>query len=293
MNADKLGALAINAMMLALSTTVKPGLVDRRSPASRKELDFFMILNGITALSPWLIEIARESTAGINLSPTSLFSNIRRIGHKAERDMFKASNGVNTNKGAFFCLALCVGAAGRIISSRLKPDSDRICALVTEMCYDMCQHELDTLDVKINVIGADSLTAGERVYMDHKLTGVRGEARSGFATVREHALPLMNHLTTSENLAQNDVYVQTCLALMANTKDTGVCDKEGGAAMDEVMDWAGSVLEKGGVLTPNGREKISKFDARLRTRKLYPGAANTLLNVAIFLDLINSAAGRP
>lgn len=290
MNADKLGALAMGAIMRALATTVKPGLVDRRSIGARRELDFFMALEGFGAVAPFLLEIARECIDSASVSPTLMFSNIRKIGFKAEETMLRATKGVNVNKGGFFAVGICVGAAGRIVASKLRPDSNKVCALAAEMTQDVCRRELDTLDVKINIIGENSLTPGERAYMKHSIPGVRGEVQNGFQTVRRHALPTIRKLSSDKLITQNDIYVQTFMTLMAKTPDTGICDKENMAAMEEIQDRASGILERGGVLTPLGREKIEKLDAHLYSRGLHPGAAGTLLPVAIFLSMLDEEA---
>ncbi|MCL2703539.1 MAG: triphosphoribosyl-dephospho-CoA synthase [Defluviitaleaceae bacterium] len=290
MNAEKIGTIAINALTRALAATIKPGLVDRNSNGARKDVDFFTELAAINAMSPWLIEIARLSIDSAKMSPTILFSDIRKLGLKAEADMNAATGGLNTYKGSLFSLALCVAAAGRSVASKITPESNSVCILASEMAQDLCQRELDSLDVKINLIGETSLSAGERVYMKYKFTGARGEAQGGFQTVRKQAMPVIRKYKDDKTVSMNDMYVQTYMTLMAHTDDTGICAKESDLAVEEVRDRAKGILERGGIFTPLGREKIEKLDVHMRGRGLYPGASGALLTVAIFLSMLEEGS---
>jgi triphosphoribosyl-dephospho-CoA synthase len=286
MNANIIGSLAINALTSALCTTIKPGLADRRHDAFRKEKDFFTHLKAINVLSPWLLEIANQSIDNVEISPTMLFSNVRKLGMKAEGDVERAV-GFGTLKGSLFHMAVCVAAAGRAVASHISPDSNTVCVLASEMAHDLCQRELDTLDVKINLIGEDSLTPGERMYIKYKFTGARGEVQGGYQTVRKHAVPVIKKLTAEKKYNPNDIYVQTFMTLMAHTNDVKICAKEGDAAVEEMRDRAHGILERGGILNPIGREKIEKLDEHLHIRKMTPSASGSLLAVAIFLSMLD------
>jgi len=286
MNAEKISSIAINALTRALATTIKPGLPDRRNDGVRNEMDFFTQLKAIGAMSPWLIEMARYSIDKANISPTMLFSDVRRLGTQAEADIARATNRLFTHKGGVFHIAACIAAAGRAVASKIPPDANSVCVLVSEMTADLCQRELETLDVKINLIGEHSLSEGERMYLKYKLKGARGEAQGGYLTVRKHALPVIRKLSGEKKLCQNDIYVQAFMSLMAKTDDTRICAKESDLAVEELRDRANGILERGGVTTPLGREKIEKLDDHMRARGLVPGASGALLAVAIFLSMV-------
>jgi triphosphoribosyl-dephospho-CoA synthetase len=158
------------------------------------------------------------------------------------------------------------------------------------MTQEICRRELETLDVKMKLIGADSLTKGERMYLKYGTLGARGEAESGLSTVTRFALPLMRKLQKEKNLTLNDIYVQTFMQLMEHTIDTGILSAESDIAGEEMQDRAHGILERGGVLTPIGREKIEKLDWHLRERKICPGASAALLTAAIFLHTLETEA---
>lgn len=286
MKTQHLEALAVSAMTCMLSTTIKPGLVDRSNNGS-SGIDFFNALLSIRTMSPYFYEIAERSLHSDNLSPTELFKAVRDVSPKAEAQILKATGGAGIFLGGFFAVAVAVAAAGRVIASKFNPDSAAVCVMTAEMAQGLCERELNTLEVKERLFGKDSLTRGERMFMKYGSTGIRGEVQSGFETVRKYALPLLRKLSKTAN--RNDVYVQAFMTLMAHTMDTNILATEGFDAAEEVMDRAKGILERGGIFTPIGREKIEKLDTHLFERKLSPNGSGALLGVAIFLQSLDEA----
>ncbi|MDR1703687.1 MAG: triphosphoribosyl-dephospho-CoA synthase [Clostridiales bacterium] len=290
MKADRIGALASGAMYAMLSTTIKPGVIDRTTPGTRNGADYLTTQTAIRAASPWFSEIARQSIDSAEFSPDTLFFRLRKLGLKAEGEMQRLAGGVSVFKGSFFFAALCAAATGRVISCNMKPDSNTVCLIIGEMTQDICRRELETLDVKMKLIGADSLSRGERMYMKYGKPGARGEAENGLSTVTRYALPLIKKLRAEEHLTLNDIYVQTFMTLMEHTVDTGILSAENDLAGEEMQDRARGIIERGGMLTPIGREKIAKLDVHLRERKISPGASAALLTAAIFLHTLDDEA---
>ena len=102
--------LAERALRMELDTTPKPGLVDKLDNGAHKDMDYALMAKSISALRPYLTRLAVESAKDIDPS------KIKVIGIEAEKAMLEATGGVNTHKGALFCIGLSVAAASNLAS---------------------------------------------------------------------------------------------------------------------------------------------------------------------------------
>lgn len=91
-------ALAERALLMELNTPMKPGLVGPDSSGAHKDMDYDTMRLGIHALRPfWSRMVVAESP-----------EELRSIGLEAEKAMLEATGGVNTHRGAIFCLGLAL-----------------------------------------------------------------------------------------------------------------------------------------------------------------------------------------
>ena len=100
--------LAERALRMELDTTPKPGLVDKLDNGAHKDMDYALMSKSISALRPYLTRLAVESAK--DMDP----AKIKGIGIEAEKAMLKATGGVNTHKGALFCIGLSVAVASNL-----------------------------------------------------------------------------------------------------------------------------------------------------------------------------------
>ncbi len=95
--AEKIGALAIEAMLYEVTCTPSPGLVDRVNSGAHQDMDFYSFMASSAALS---MPMTRCAQAGIlhEGSLEALLPVLRIIGLEGEQAMFAATQGVNTQK---------------------------------------------------------------------------------------------------------------------------------------------------------------------------------------------------
>ncbi len=110
-----LGQLAERALRLELDTPMKPGLVCPESSGAHKDMDYALMLKGISAIRPFFPKMAKAKSA----------DELRQLGIEAEKAMMEATGGVNTHRGAIFAFGLALNARG---------DSERMAALAKEIC---------------------------------------------------------------------------------------------------------------------------------------------------------------
>jgi triphosphoribosyl-dephospho-CoA synthase len=265
---------ADQALLTELMLTPKPGLVDRRNSGAHRDMDLPIFLASARAISPWFRRFIEIGHACAHVTADEFLPLVRAAGVLCEQAMLQATHGVNTHKGAIFALGLLCAAAGRLIATNVEPDRERLCTEVANMCARVVQRELHIID--------EAHTAGERMFRRHGLTGARGEAASGFATVRTVALPIYARLQ-SDGIAEHVALLQVLLHLLAATADTNLVSRGGLSGLTYVRAYARELLQQGGALARHGVRKIEAFDDDLILRHLSPGGTADLLAVTWFL----------
>ena len=92
--------LAVRALLYEVTTTPKPGLVDRRNSGSHRDMDVFTFMDSAAALYPYFEACARTGRETAEQPAPETFAALRPLGCEAEGEMLDATGGVNTHKGA-------------------------------------------------------------------------------------------------------------------------------------------------------------------------------------------------
>ncbi|UNK59919.1 triphosphoribosyl-dephospho-CoA synthase CitG [Buttiauxella ferragutiae] len=262
--------LAQQALWDEVWLTPKPGLVDSANNGSHRDMDLALFLKSITAIAPWF---SAFRTLGIEHSgrpAKELLNLIRPTGIACEQAMYQATWGVNTHKGGVFSLGLLCTAAGRLEGKKAAITASSLCETVSEICAGLVEREL--------INSCKSATVGERLYQQFGLTGARGEAESGFMTVREHVLP---YWFEESNLPRR--LLNALLRLMAHNPDTNLVSRGGLAGLQYVQRYAMRLLHQGWTI-----EDIREMDANLIARNLSPGGSADLLAVSYILANVST-----
>jgi len=87
----------------------------------------------------------------------------------------------------------------------------------------------------------------------------------------------------------NTATVHTFLKILSEVPDTLIARKAVTSKAKEVSTQAKKVLEVGGLTTPDGRDRLLKFDAKLRdpTHQLNPGTTADITSAVLALALLN------
>lgn len=268
---EKLAALAVESLLEEVSITPKPGLVDLRNTGSHRDMDIGTFTASANALLPYFRECVELGQKTAENPPEETFSRLRQAGLRAERDMYRATGGVNTHKGAIFTMGILCGCLGRLWTpetpvgglSRLLEDAAR-----------MGQEALGA-----DLPGSSGATAGERLYRSRGLTGIRGEVAAGLPSVMTWGLPVFR-ACLAEGCDRNAAGAITLLHLAAHVEDTNLYHRGGpeGAA------WA---KEATAMLLPRpAMAQIEALDDAFIARNLSPGGCADLLAVTCFLDKV-------
>lgn len=265
---------AHRALLAELMLTPKPGLVDQRNSGAHRDMDLETFLVSIRVISKWFPRFVELGYAHGHVPARDFLPLARPTGVLCEKAMLQATHGVNTHKGAIFSLGVLCSAAGRLLANGIELERDRICAEAAAICPDLVNQELNR--------NRAPHTAGERIFQSYGLTGARGEATSGFSTVRSIALPVYDGLR-SRGVSEDPALLQVLLHLLAANGDTNLVSRGGLAGLDYVRQYAAILLREGGILADGGLKKMAAFDDELIARNLSPGGTADLLAVTCFL----------
>ena len=267
----RIGTLALEAMLTEVSVTPKPGLVDRNNSGAHRDMGFFTFMRSAAALRNSFEEFAEAGYTFHDTDITKLFPIIRKIGVEAEKRMFHATNGINTHKGEIFSLGLLSASAGYLTGKGVSPTPEAVARVAAEMCEGLC--EKDFAGVREKKI----LTKGERVYVEHGITGIRGEAEAGYPTVIRTSLPALRKYL-AEGLSLNDALVFTLINIMAEAHDTNIISRHDIDTAERVRQRAADLIRHNATIN-----EIFDFDRELIYAYISPGGAGDLLAVTYFL----------
>lgn len=275
---------ASRALLTELMLTPKPGLVDQRNSGAHRDMNLSTFLKSARVLTRWFPRFVQIGYESAHIAASDFLPLVRPTGLQCEEEMFEATEGINTHKGAIFSLGLLCSAAGRLLANGSGLNRERLCSEVASICAGLVNREL--------AAKRTANTAGERIFRLYGLAGARGEAASGYWTVRSLALPVYVSLRRRD-VTKEMALLQVLLSLLSVNDDTNLVSRGGLAGLDFVREYSRKLLRDGGVLSCDGLWKMAAFDDQLIARNLSPGGSADLLIVTAFLTEFAPAMTRP
>lgn len=275
----RLGICFTVASLIEVCVQPSPGLVSPMDAGAHIDMSLITFMVGTSVLAPYFTLFADLGYSKIDSSPAELFRELRALGSQAERDLLKATAGVNTQRGQLFLLGLASGIAGLCIARGQTIPSKEFYSTVREACAGLCGRELAG-------IGADEAkTTGELQYLKLGVVGVRGEAEAGFPTVEQVGYPALD-LGIRMGLSLNDAGVHALINIMSVLVDTTVLGRLGSEGLITMHETARRILVSGSVFTESGRDMILEAHRQFSVMGLSPGGAADLLALSMALYFI-------
>ncbi|MDF2616559.1 MAG: triphosphoribosyl-dephospho-CoA synthase CitG [Sedimentibacter sp.] len=282
----RLAEYAQRSILYEAVLTPKPGLVDAVDTGSHNDMDIFTFIDSSSNLFKGFFLYAK---AGLLCegSENDLFSSIRKIGIDVEKEMFKATKNINTHKGINFSMGIVLAAAGYylrdkdidedIILSSL--DTSEILNTVIIMTEGLVKRDFE------NIMKKEKLTHGERLYLEKGLSGIRGEAESGFPTVEKISLPCLRDLKHKDmSMEQKLLYV--LFHIMSVSDDSNIVNRGGLEALEFVKAASQEFVESGIIHEDGYSEKIIEMNKLFVGKNISPGGSADLLSITIFFGLL-------
>ena len=261
------------ALTKEVTTTPKPGLVDENNSGAHPDMEIGHFMNSAQALRPYFQRMAMEGYLTRAQDATQVLPRLRPIGMEAEKAMLQTTVGVNTHKGAIFSIGLLCAAAGRISPEEWSPE---------QLCTESARMAAGVTAELSGKTADSAATAGERIYVECGITGVRGQAEAGFPAVLNTGLPVL-HSGLQQGLSLNDAGCATLLHLLSVTDDTNLIHRSDRQTQLQVKQSVAALLSQ----TPYpDHAVIEQLDRAFIERNLSPGGSADLLAATYFLQLL-------
>lgn len=279
----EIASLAQRALLYEATLFPKPGLVDPISCGAHKDMDIGTFIDSSVALGPAFSDFVRIGVENAHYEYQTVQRMLRQRGIIAEKEMFRATNQVNTHKGIIYSMAFCLCAVGRILrlNGDCSGDENAFAAINGENLPTLVLGEVQHLSFGIlqadmqKALHKENLTVGERLYLKHGLAGVRGEVEDGLPTAR-----MAYHLLVDNGALSRQNLLSALLHIMAVNSDTNVISRGGFEALDELKIRSKAILQEG--ITDYA---LQGLDAWCIEKNISPGGSADLLSIAIFLYL--------
>jgi len=269
--------LAVRSLLYEVAVTPKPGLVDRENSGSHTDMDVYTFLASAPALWPYFHTCVQIGQQTANQPPEKTFAALRWPGKQAEHAMLRATDGVNTHKGAIFSLGILCGALGRLDHALWQHPQ-----AVVDQCAAMTRGV--TAADFAGLTEETAVTAGQKLYLHHGITGVRGQLEAGLPAVLHHGLPVLEQ-GLDLGKTPDEAGVAALLALIAASEDTNLMIRGGLEAQRQAAAEAAALLAREPY--PN-RETLEALDRAYREKNLSPGGSADLLAICWMLHFLRT-----
>ncbi|MFA8299881.1 MAG: triphosphoribosyl-dephospho-CoA synthase [Hyphomicrobiales bacterium] len=204
---ERFAAIAVQSLILEVSLSPKPGLVDFYDNGIHTDMDYLSFIQSSTVLQEGfrkIIQLALDAPANIE----SELPKLRIIGIEMEREMLNATLNVNTQKGAIFLMGIllyCYTLA--YLQGNTSDESIRL--LTSSLCKQLIDDDMNNKGIQSNSLLTHGLSCFNKY--GHSAGGARYEAAMGFPIVFQHGLPELQQLKYSS--LERIPYTELCHAM--------------------------------------------------------------------------------
>ncbi len=263
-----LDALACEALRNELMLHNKPGLVSPGRNGSHHDMNVDTFLASIESLEGYFAQCFKAGERMLG------FKELAQLGRAAEARMLKATQGVNTHKGAIFLLGLLAGAAGRQWGVHREISPATLGRWVSA--------HWGAAIVLAGVQSAATPSHGRLVKTSLGLPGAREQAAAGFPTLFEVTLP-QHQWALSQQAGNGPAAFHALMATMGMLTDTNLAHRGGLSGLLWAKNKAIEFIDQGSVLNTNWRAHRDALCTEFEARWLSPGGSADLLSASFFL----------
>ena len=312
-SADLAASAAVRGLLYEVSTTPKPGLVDRNNSGSHSDMDFFTFLDSSASLIPWFREFFCLGWDHADEADEQIFERLRYAGQRAETAMFSATHGINTHKGLVFASAILCGALGKVHAGKRLPlpagevlkeckklgncSLGDLAKLFNHQNKSSHASSIDVnsqdsrgsmpMDTKNHPTQAEpsALSNGEHIFSSYGIQGARGEAAAGFPSAVLIGLPALKKWLAA-GFSLNDAAAMALLTLISEVDDTNMVHRGGPELAKKSKEQAKHLLSA--VTNNSFKEILSSLDEQYIAMHLSPGGCADLLAVSLIFHFLET-----
>lgn len=264
---QKIARLAVRSLYAELALYPKPGLVSLVDSGSHEDMTAATFVRSMFALRHYFVHILE---AGMRDAP---FHILKRLGIDAEQRMLHATQGINTHRGAIFCLGMLCAAIGRCHANGIALEP----AAIQSMLLASWGQALGS-----HSAGTTTPSHGAEARQRYAASGAREEGALGFPSVFKVGLPALQR-TLRAGRGMRLARVDALFALMAHISDTNVYHRGGIEGAHAVRRQARAFIARGGSAAPDWEARALSCHRSFVAARLSPGGAADLLAAACLL----------
>jgi triphosphoribosyl-dephospho-CoA synthase len=263
---QRIARVAVRSLYAELVLYPKPGLVSKVDNGSHTDMTAATFVRSLFALRRYFVDITR---AGMLDAP---FHVVKQLGIDAEARMLRATGGINTHRGAIFCLGMLGAAIGRCRARGDALTPARIGELL-RACWGQA-------------LGAHSVVNGEPV--SHGAGAVLRYAASGAREeVFDVGLPAL-HRALAAGRGMREARIDALFALMAHISDTNVYHRGGVEGALMVRRQARAFVARGATAAPDWEARALVSHRSFVAARLSPGGAADLLGAVCLVHAVTT-----
>jgi triphosphoribosyl-dephospho-CoA synthase len=266
--------VAVGCLYTELALYPKPGLVSLVDNGSHTDMTAVTFMRSMFALRHYF---ARICAAGIDDAP---FAVLRRLGIEAETRMLLATGGINTHRGAIFCVGMLCATIGRARAQGVALSADALRAIMLIRWGE---------ELAAHTRPAGTQSHGLQVAKQHAASGAREEGALGLPSVFEVGLPALRRTLAAGRLMHH-ARIDALFALMAHVSDTNVFYRGGAEGAATVKREAAGFIAQGGTAHPEWHDYALNCHRILVGQKLSPGGAADLLAATCLVHAVDSGS---
>lgn len=297
-NVQLVARFAVRSLHAELVLYPKPGLVSPFDSGSHVDMDATTFMRSLFSLRGYFQKIAAAGAAGAG------FESLVALGISAEGNMLTATGGVNTHRGAIFCMGMACAAAARAAACSVTAQR---AASADAASGELGPHgnvpiQITPANIRTTLLATwgDALAAhchhrehaahGTTAMHVHGAGGARAELAAGMPSVFDIALPTIEH-ALSDGRGDRQARIDAFFALMANVEDTNVYHRGGAAGTRLVREAGAAFVARGGTGAADWHACAVQVHEMLVAKHLSPGGVADLLAVAILVRMLTAPRG--
>lgn len=270
---------AVCSLYHELTLYPKPGLVSLVDNGSHTDMDASTFMRSLFALRHYFRAIA---WAGMRRSS---FAELKALAIAAETRMLKATAGINTHRGAIFCMGMLCAAMAACRAQQIALSIPAVRAVLLILWGEaLTAHAA----IKLTDVARTDVSHGLQVAADHAVGGAREEGALGFPAVFKIALPQLQASLAAGRDVQS-ARVDTLFALMARISDTNIYHRGGAGGAALVRQTSLAFLQAGGTGAADWQARAEHIHHQFVQERLSPGGAADLLAAACLVQAICAA----
>ncbi|MEM8514610.1 triphosphoribosyl-dephospho-CoA synthase [Massilia sp. MP_M2] len=269
----RIARVAVRSLYAELVLYPKPGLVSTVDNGSHTDMTAATFMRSLFALRRYFGDITR---AGMVDAP---FHVLKQLGIDAEARMLRATAGINTHRGAIFCLGMLCAAIGRCRARAEALTPARIADLL-RACWGQALGAH-------SIVNDDHASHGARVSLRYAASGAREEGALGFPAVFAVGLPALQRALAAGR-GMREARIDTLFALMAHISDTNVYHRGGIEGALTVRRQARAFVARGATAAPDWEARALASHRSFVAARLSPGGAADLLGAVCLVHAVTT-----